>query len=207
MVFVFMICNCKNENKDGKVTVMESTENFGTLYEVNTDQSIIYWIGSSALKSHNGSLKFKDGRMEIDVQGNLKGGSFHMDMSSIVNLDITEPKDKKDLEDHLKSADFLAIDTFPEADFIITKVNYNTDSVSNSLIEGDLTIRGITKGIQVKANVIPTGNSAMITIPEFGIDRTLWNINFHSSKIMDLVKDKLINDEIKLSMKIIAIKK
>ncbi|MEP7195511.1 MAG: YceI family protein [Saprospiraceae bacterium] len=207
LTYVFSIIQCKMDPKKKNEIVTQSNENYGTLFEMNADQSIIYWIGTAALKSHNGSLRFKSGNLEIDQQGQLKGGNFHVDMKSIANLDISDAQGKKDLEEHLKSVDFLAVDTFPEADFIIQKVIPITDSISNNLVVGDMTIRGITNEVQLKANVIYSGNSAMIVIPEFTIDRTRWNINYQSSKIINIIKDKLINDEIKLSIKIIAVRK
>ena len=200
---VFFVSTCQKE----KEVITESSQKYGTLYEVNPDQSIIYWIGKTAMTSHNGSIKIKTGHLEIDTYGQIKSGTFNIDMQSINNLDIADVKDKKDLTDHLKAADFFAVDSFPEADFIITKVQHISDSVGNHLITGDLTIRGKVNEINIKANVISSGNTVMVTVPEFTIDRTLWNINYNSSKILDLIKDKLINDEVSISMKILAARK
>ncbi|MEO6691980.1 MAG: YceI family protein [Saprospiraceae bacterium] len=207
LISISLVLSCKNSGQKDKEVIADSSQKYGTLYEVKTDQSIIYWIGKAALTSHNGSVKIKTGSLEIDTYGQIKSGTFKIDMQSISNLDIADVKDKKKLEDHLKSVDFFAVDSFPEADFIITKVQYISDSLGNHLITGDLTIKGKVNEINIKANVISSGNTVMVTVPEFTIDRTLWNINYNSSKILDLIKDKLISDEVKISMKILAARK
>lgn len=204
---ILLITACKNKNQDKEFPSAVKSEGLGTLYEANVDQSIIYWIGASAGGSHNGSLKIKKSNIEINPHGQLLRGSFILDMNSIVNLDIKDEGEKKDLEDHLKDADFFAVDTFPEADFIVTSAMPITDSLTNQLIKGDLNIKGITHPIEFKAQIIQSGNTSLITVPEFAIDRTKWNINYKSSKILDLIKDELISDNIKISMKIIAVKK
>ncbi len=208
LIFVLILFfQCKEKQKSDMPFNSDANTKFGTLYEANVDQSIIYWSGSSATGSHNGTLKLKNAKLEIDESGQLKGGTFIIDMMSISDLDIENPEDKKDLENHLKNGDFFAVDTFPEADFVIRSVRTNTDSLSNSMVTGDLTIRGVVHSIDIPATVISSGGTALITVPEFSIDRTLWNINYHSSKITDLIKDELISDKIGISMKILAVKK
>ncbi len=205
---IFLSIQCKKKSGDSvSAPSVNENINYGTLYEAILDQSIIYWIGSSATGSHNGILKIKKSNMEINPHGQLLKAYFTIDMNSIANLDISDPEGKKDLEDHLKNEDFFATDTFPEADFILTSATPIADTLTNQLLKGDLTIKGITQSVEFKAQIIPTGNAALITVPEFTIDRTRWGINHQSTKILNIIKDELISDDIKLSMKIVAVKR
>ncbi|NOT37633.1 MAG: YceI family protein [Saprospiraceae bacterium] len=203
----FVISGCKKKSEDKEAPKVTQIDGLGTLYEAIPEQSIIYWVGSSAGGSHNGSLKIKKSNLEINPHGQLLKGSFIIDMNSLTNLDITDAGEKKDLEDHLKDADFFATDSYPEADFIVTNIAPIIDSITNQFVKGDLNIKGISNPIEFKAQILATGNSALITVPEFTIDRTRWNINYKSSKILDIIKDELISDDIKISMKIVAAKK
>ncbi len=202
----FLFIQCKKTNKESIELPPVANQNYGTLFKVVHEQSIIYWIGSSTISNHNGTLKLKGGKMEIDSYGQMKSGNFTIDMNSLENLDITNSSDKKDLENHLKSGEFFATDTFPEAEFYVTKVSPIGDSLTNNIIEGNLTLRGIELPIEMRAKIIVSGNTAIITVPEYILDRTKWGINYHSSKIKDMLKDKLISDDIKISMKILAVK-
>ncbi|MBK7879341.1 MAG: YceI family protein [Saprospiraceae bacterium] len=99
------------------------------------------------------------------------------------------------------------MDSFPLAEFRIDSVRDSQDSLTNSLVYGELTIKSIAKPLQIKAHVNIAENTMLITVPEFVIDRTEWGINYNSKKIFSSLIDNLINDEIKINMKILAIRK
>ena len=61
-----------------------------------------------------------------------------------------EPLDK-----HLKSADFLEVETYPEITFTSTEVKQNSDKTLD--IAGDLTIHGVTKPVTLKAEMTHRG--------------------------------------------------
>src|SRR5690606_3038404 len=89
---------------------------------------------------------------------------------------------------------------YPTSTFEITNV---VDNNENQIIEGNLTIKGTTHSIQFPAEVNITDTEVTINSEEFEIDRTLWNVNYNSgSVIKDLASDKVINDNIKLSVAI-----
>jgi polyisoprenoid-binding protein YceI len=140
-------------------------------------------------------------------QENLQGGVFNIDMNSLVDLDISDPEEKKDFEENLKGGNFFQVDSFPLAEFRIDSVRDSQDSLTNSLVYGELTIKSIAKPLQIKAHVNIAENTMLITVPEFVIDRTEWGINYNSKKIFSSLIDNLINDEIKINMKILAIRK
>jgi polyisoprenoid-binding protein YceI len=201
---------CKNKDSGLSTNPVQQAaelQNYGTGFELMTPQSIIYWMGSSPTGSHNGSLKFKESKFFIDQAGKLAGGVFNIDMNSLADLDISDPEEKKDFEENLKGGNFFQVDSFPLAEFRIDSVRDSQDSLTNALVYGALTIKSIAKPLQIKAHVNIAENTMLITVPEFVIDRTEWGINYNSKKIFSSLIDNLINDEIKINMKILAIRK
>ena len=99
-------------------------------FTIELDQSLVYWSGSSPSGSHNGLIKIAGG--ELYFKGDqITGGEVRVDMRSIENLDIEEVTDRKDLEDHLRDADFFNVDTFPVARFIVLGSEARADSLNN----------------------------------------------------------------------------
>ncbi len=76
------------------------------------------------------------------MKGNqLVGGSFVLDMTSINSTDLTGEYQQK-LNGHLKNGDFFEVEKFPTATFKITGVKKNNDKIYNSLVTGNLTVKG-----------------------------------------------------------------
>ena len=204
-----VLFSCKKTKKDQPVISGysgETSADYGNGFRVLPEQSIIYWTGSSINGSHNGSLKVKSGNMSIDNNGLVQGGDFTVDMNSIADIDIADPKDRADLENHLKSGEFFAVDTFPEATFHIISAASLADSLTNCLIHGSLNLRGVEREIDFKAKVIHAGTTTLINVPEFSIDRTQWGVNYKSSRIADMIKDELISDNIRITIKLLLVK-
>src|SRR5688572_27348396 len=92
---------------------------------VDTAKSVIKWKGEKKLvdSAHNGTLKLKSGTVVTDDKGQVTGGEFLIDMSSIEDLDLAaKPDSKKKLEGHLKSDDFFNVEKWPTAKFVVKKV-------------------------------------------------------------------------------------
>lgn len=165
----------------------------------NAHQTKIYWKGSKPTGEHNGLIKLKDGGKFIVNDDKLVGGEFVIDMNSIVDTDIEDEKMNAKLVGHLKSEDFFYVDSFPEAKFVITKVSdLKGDAEFTNQIDGNLTIKGITKGISFKANVKIHNGIVSATSEEFVLDRTQWNVNYGSKSVFKELQDKFINDEFSL---------
>ncbi|MFO7370017.1 MAG: YceI family protein [Bacteroidales bacterium] len=175
---------------------------------VNTTESLVNWLGKKPGGEHNGFVKLSEGT--IQLAGNeIAGGSFVIDMNSIVNLDLKDDGMNQRLVGHLKSSDFFEVEKYPVANFVITKVSRLKSTTSTALkvthrIEGNLTIKGITKSIVFDANVSNAGGKLLATTESFVIDRTLWNVNYQSKSIFAELKDQFINDDITLSVKLAA---
>src|SRR5690606_1180925 len=111
-----------------------------TEYVVNTAVSSTSWKGgkiyedtSKPEEGHYGSVKMKSGTVTLK-DGVLESGNFVADQTTFESADLNEDAEMKGkLDRHLKSADFLDVEKFPEAKFEITKVtkldtgDYNTE--------------------------------------------------------------------------------
>jgi len=170
-------------------------------FTIELDQSLVYWSGSSPSGSHNGLIKMAGG--ELYFKGDqITGGEVRVDMRSIENLDIQEETDRKDLEDHLRDADFFNVDTFPVARFIVLRSEARADSMNNVSLQGELEIKGIRKPLVVEGNLQKSELRTFVSIPEFTIDRTDFNIMYQSKKILPSIKDGFIHDDITISIKL-----
>lgn len=154
---------------------------------INIEKSTIKWIGEYTFYfgGHNGFIKFKEGHF-IKRNDVIIGGEFIIDMNSITNTDITDKKANLSLVNHLKEPDFFDVDKFPIGNLKITKVEYS-DKI-NARIEADLTLKGVTKSINFRAEF----NYAEKELKtRFKIDRKRWNVNYKSE-----FKDGAISDAI-----------
>lgn len=172
---------------------------------VSTDESTINWKGFKTYSpgSHVGTINLSEGNFQLD-NGKLVGGRFVIDMNSIVCTDLEDENDNKKLVSHLKSNDFFAVDSFPTAVFEITNVTEETNEEKGTthVISGNLTIRGITKNISFPATVTVDENGVSIQAPEFGVNRTQFNVMFRSSGIAGVLKEQLIDDNFLLTLNV-----
>ena len=204
---------CKKENAAVEThETAETTEQTtdAVSFKIDAGASKIDWIGSKLSGSqHTGTIALQGG--EVFVTDNaLTGGRFIVDMNTITVTDLTDAEMKGNLEAHLKGATeenadhFFNVSQFSTSSFEITNVVEEND---NHMIEGNLTIKGTTHNIKFPANVSITANEVVLNSEEFEIDRTRWNVNYNSgSVIKDLAGDKVINDNIKLTVTVKAAK-
>lgn len=60
------------------------------------------------------------------------------------------------LDDHIKSKDFLEVETYPEIKFVSTSVTKTGDNTAD--VVGDLTIHGVTKPVTLKTTMTHRGD-------------------------------------------------
>ncbi|MES2890918.1 MAG: YceI family protein [Bacteroidota bacterium] len=158
----------------------------GTTYALDTT-SLITWYATKANGAHTGIFKVREGSV-AEKDGNLTGGSFTIDVTSIANQDlVSDTANKNKLEGHLKSPDFFDIAKYPTAKFEITAVEpFKYDSVANKdlvmkdathTIKGNLTLKDSTKNISFPAKVALNGGQ-LTALADFNIDRTDWGLNY-----------------------------
>ena len=175
---------------------------------VNLPSSKINWIGKKPAGEHNGYVKLSSGTIEI-ANNEVTGGSFVIELKSIVNLDVENRDMNERLVNHLKSADFFDVEKYPQARFVITKVSrlagtYSETAKATHRIEGNLTMKGITKDIMFDASINMLNGKLTATTAPFTINRTHWNVNYQSKSIFADLKDQFIYDDITLSIELVS---
>lgn len=170
-------------------------------YTVDTSASSIEWRGEKPLQyGHVGNVNIAEGQMTF-AGDKLMGSSFTIDMTSIVDTDL-EGEDKAKLEGHLKSDDFFGVETFPTAMLVIKSAEpTGTDGQYNAV--ADLTIKEITNEITFVTDVT-VADGALNATAEIVFDRALFDVRFGSGSFFDDLGDKMISDEIELTVTLAA---
>lgn len=200
----FLVISC---GKDKPVTSEANevlTETDGVLYKVDTMNSRIEWKGYKVLKSdqttHFGDIKFESGDVTVK-DGKLQSGKFVADITTLENIDLKDDQEMKaKLEGHLKSGDFFEVEKFPTASYEITKVTENAAGDYNTLLEGNLTIKGITKPVKFKANVTVVDGNVSIASEPTDINREDFGLKFELP-----LENGLLNKEINLQILVKAL--
>ncbi len=202
---VFIISCGKDKPVTSESTEVLTTTN-GQVYAIDTLNSKAEWKGFKVVKSDNtshiGSLKFESG--EVTVNDNkLESGQFVIDMTSIANEDLTDHDENTKLLGHLKSSDFFDTAKFPTASYEITKVTEaSAGNDYNTILDGNLTLKGITKPANFNANVKVKNGELMIATEPKDINREEFGIKFQMPAAEGLIKN-----EINVQMKVKAIEK
>ena len=71
-------------------------------------------------------------------------------------------------------------------------------------ITGNLTLKAITKSISFNSMVSVDGDNFEAQTNQFFIDRSEWAVKYGSRKFFDDLKDKFINDEMGIGIKLVA---
>jgi len=200
---IFSVTSCKKTTETTESGEVAETSTEAIAYKVDVENSTIEWKAGTVIpgKSHFGTISLSSGEVSVK-DGILEAGNFVLDMPSISVSDLDEENGKSYLEAHLRGTnedsadDFFNTTQFPEGKFEIT-------AVTNEGLDGNLTLKGITKNIKVPAKIMVNDSETTIESEPFFIDRTLWNVNFRNQSMLDVATDKVIkNDvEIKLSIK------
>ncbi|WP_419868565.1 YceI family protein [Chryseobacterium sp. CT-SW4] len=201
-----VMVSCKKEkpltSENGEVTTMKD----GSQYTLDTLNSKVEWKGYKLLKSestsHFGSIKFESGDVTVK-DGKLESGKFVADMASLTSIDLKDNADQLGkLNGHLKSGDFFEVEKFPTASYEITKISPLSEGDYNTLLDGNLTVKGITKPVQFKANVaVKEGDVTIATEPK-DINRAEFGVKFQAP-----AADGVIKDEVTLQILVKALEK
>lgn len=208
VALVLGMISCKNEKTKTATAEVEEVQSVivDEIYKAIPADTYISWEAKKIIGGHNGTINASTGVVNVKG-GKLIGGNFILDVSNTLKcLDIPEDNENNSkLIGHLKAEDFFNVAKHPNAAFQITSVKENG---GESVISGNLTIKGIKKGIEFPANVTIQGNKVVIKSEEFTIDRTDFGINFKSGKFTDPAKlgDYLIKDNVGIKVTVTAVK-
>ncbi|MBC9914533.1 YceI family protein [Chitinophaga varians] len=164
-------------------------------FQLVVAQSNIDWVGRKVTGAHNGTIALKDGTLLLQ-NGQLSGGAFTIDTTSIKILDITDPAANTQFAGHLASDDFFGIEQYPEAYFELT-------SVEGNHVEGNLTMKGITNTVRFETQLQLNEDSLTATATII-VDRTLFGIRFRSGNFFKDLGDTLIYNDFELKVTLTA---
>jgi polyisoprenoid-binding protein YceI len=118
------------------------------------------------------------------------------DINIVINTDSVFTNDEK-RDEHLRSPDFLHVDKYPEMVFKATNIKINN---SESIINGNLTLLGITKPLVLTGKINKIGKypfGGIIKPYVMGISAK-GTIKRSDHAMMYAIKDNLVGDEIEL---------
>jgi polyisoprenoid-binding protein YceI len=210
-----MIQSCKSAPESDEAQVGEAgvvaEQSDAVSMPLNLQNSQIEWVGTKITSYHNGIIQLKSGDLLVKAN-ELTGGSFVFDMSTIlVTDDDMDEAGRAKLTGHLKSEDFFAVDTYPEAKFEITSIQpFSKELVKEDVgsykeineykiaepthsISGNLTIRGITKGITFPA-LVSVNESGVTAKAKFNFNRLDWDVKYAG------MKDDAINEMVHMGI-------
>ena len=168
-------------------------------YVMDNDNSSIKWTGRElSTKSHYGSLQMKNGSLTINIDGTVNG-IIKIDMTTIDCEDL-QGRSKASLERHLRSDDFFSVESHPIA--TLTFKSEGGIAAGNKLaFNGDLEIKGISHPISFESEVknVDPKVSALVNMT---FDRSKYNVRFRSGTFFQNLGDKLIYDDIEISVDI-----
>lgn len=200
--------SCKDGKKDATTgedkDAVEATDS-AIDYKVNTETSVIHWMGEKPTGTHTGTIKLSNGTLAVNNKM-IEAGKFNIDMNSIENQDL-EGEAKANLESHLKGTvegkegDFFNVNKYPDATFELTGV---TTENGKTMVNGNLTMKEKTNNISFPAAVTFEGDNMTLKSEKFMIDRTKWDVNYGSKSLFDNLGDKFISDNIELQIELQA---
>jgi len=168
-------------------------------YTVVPSKTNLKWTGTKAVGEHYGSLKVKSGKLVLEGNS-VKSGEFTIDMNSLT-VDDMEPGEWHDkLLGHLKSDDFFSTNKHSNAKFVITKV---VGEYGNTVITGDLTIKGKTHPVTFVTTMKSEGNTSTFDA-KITVNRIKYGIKYSSGSFFENLGDKLIHDNFTIDLKLVA---
>jgi len=198
-IILLVVFGCSKKDKTN--TPMKSGFNLkkGT-YNISNVESKLTWVGKQlSTKEHKGTMDSIKGEIIINSEG-IINGIIEVDMNSI-NVTDLQGGPKSSLERHLKSSDFFNVKEFPAASIKFQENN----KLSNTGIscDGQLTIKNITHPISFKVDILEANDNikAKTTLT---FDRSKYDVRFGSGKFFENLGDKLIYDNIDLSVLIVT---
>ncbi len=172
------------------------------LHAIDCSLSRMEWIGRNIGKRHHGTIDIKEGEIRI-ANGAMTGGAITLDMGTIRNTDLQDSVLNSLLIRHLSSDDFFDVENYPTARFEISEcrpMENATPGSPNYSIKGTLTIKDVSREIQIQATVSTGENGGVVAHSFFDIDRTLWNVSYGSGKLFEKLGMHLVNDTISLEL-------
>ncbi len=167
---------------------------------IDAKNSNIEWHAKKVTGTHTGTVPVSSGTLVMDNK-TLKGGTFLIDVKSLVVTDVKDADMNGKLTTHLKSDDFFSVEKNPLAKLVITEVTPSTNNAYE--VTALLTIKGITNTVKFPATVKTSGKKVTADA-KVTVDRTKYDIKFRSTNFFENLGDKAIMDDFILHVNLVA---
>ncbi len=159
--------------------------------------SVEFQVKHLGIATVKGQFKEFEGTLEVGPDGPRAYGAVQT-----ASVDTREPQ----RDEHLRSADFFEVDTYPEIDFHSTAIR--TTGEDELEIDGALTIHGVTRPITLTAEIEGTetdmqGNDRVGLSASAQINRSDFDIKFNAALGSGNV---VVSDKVKILVNVSAVK-
>jgi polyisoprenoid-binding protein YceI len=163
----------------------------------------IEWTGRNAGNRHHGTVALASGT--LTASGGLLSGVFEIDLTSIACANLAGSDLHPVLIAHLCSDDFFFTDLFPKAVFEIVRAAPTAPahlSAPNYLVEGKLSLRGLTRPLSFAATVVVPPEGGVAVEAHFDFDRTEWGVIYGSSRFFHFLGMHMVFDPVSIAVRI-----
>lgn len=159
--------------------------------------SVEFHVKHLGIATVKGQFKEFEGTLEIGDSGARAYGTV-----AVASVDTREPQ----RDDHLRSADFFEVESFPQITFASTAIRPLDDDEFE--IAGDLTIHGVTNPVTLKASfegaeTDPQGNERVGVSANAQISRGDYGMKFNAALGSGNV---VVSDKVKILVDVSAVK-
>jgi polyisoprenoid-binding protein YceI len=159
--------------------------------------SVEFHVKHLGIATVKGQFNEFEGTVEVDDAGVRARGTV-----DVASVDTREPQ----RDEHLRSADFFEVESFPQITFQSTAIRPLDDE--DFEIDADLTIHGVTRGVTLKATLEgtetdPQGNERIGVSASTQINRNDYDIKFNAALGSG---NLLVSDRVKILVEISAVK-
>jgi K(+)-stimulated pyrophosphate-energized sodium pump len=182
--------------EEAEVVIEEVIENEETPAVIKNEK-VVKWTGRKVGGMHEGTIAISESTVKLEE--NALSGSVTVDMTKMICTDIEPGEDNDNLIGHLKDDDFFAVEAHPTATIKIINSVKDEESDGWYKVTAELTIKGVTNGIEFPVFVEQREESIHIETT-FAIDRTDYGIEYGSKSIVGKIAGKFIYDEIELNI-------
>jgi polyisoprenoid-binding protein YceI len=175
----------------------ETTLPVGTWKVDPVHSSVEFQVKHLGIATVKGQFKEFEGTLEIGPDGTVAYGTVQT-----ASVDTREPQ----RDEHLRSADFFEVDTYPTIDFRSTAIRAAGEEELE--IDGELTIHGVTRPITLRAEIEGTetdlqGNDRVGLSASAQINRSDYEMKFNAALGSGNV---VVSDKVKILVDISAVK-
>lgn len=161
-----------------------------------THSHVQFSVRHMGLSTVRGSFGSVSGTIN-EENGKVEGAEADIDIASITT-------NQQGRDDHLRSADFFDVATYPKAHFKLLKAELDGSDVT---LTGDLNIRGVSKQVTLKGEVAgpakdPWGNNRISATVEGKISRKEWGLTWNQTLETGGL---LVSDDVKLAIDVQAV--